>query len=209
MRFSSLLALILVCFLPIRVLAQDNKELVQVKDQSINPNLKAQKFTDWTYRCSYEDSADEQQADKSCELSQAVMVGEGDNQSQILNFSLAKADDKAGKVKWALIALTPLDVHLPSDFGLQFGKTQPVITRFRNCNQLGCWVVIPATNKIISNMKRYGDGFGAFRLLNGQAIKVKFSLLGFTKAFSALEQGVDPDVNASFSPVTENDGVQE
>jgi hypothetical protein len=41
-------------------------------------------------------------------------------------------------------------------------------------------------------MKQASNGATFFRLLSGQAVKVSFSLKGFTKAFDALSAGTVP-----------------
>lgn len=157
----------------------------------------SQQFSDWTYQClvSASDNESEQKAPKPrCEISQSVQRVFEDRAVEIINMSLTQANDKAGKVKWALVVLAPLglNIHLPSDFGLIVGKKKPFLTRFRNCSAQGCQVVIPADNSLLTSFKRANDGAARFRLLDGQVVEVKFSLAGFTKAFNALGSGSLP-----------------
>ncbi|CUX66776.1 hypothetical protein AGR6A_Lc70018 [Agrobacterium sp. NCPPB 925] len=120
------------------------------------------------------------------------MVDQGGKPVEVLNLAISRANDKAGKANWALVALTPLDVHLASDFGFGAGSAKPSLVRYRNCNHAGCFVIIPLDNSLISQMKQASNGATFFRLLGGQAVKVSFSLKGFTKAFDALSAGTVP-----------------
>lgn len=86
--------------------------------------------------------------------------------------------------------MTPLDVQLHADFGLAVGSAEPVLLRYRNCNRLGCFVLVPLDDRRIRQMERAAAGAVYFRLLDGQAVKVSFSLKGFTKAMAALTSGV-------------------
>lgn len=155
------------------------------------PQVLEQRFEDWTYRC-VPAPTDEDASALACELSQAVQIEQDGTPLPILNMAISKAADKAGKVDWALVVLTPLDVHLPSDFGLSFGSRKPVLSRYRNCNTLGCWVVVPASSQVVQGMKRALEGGAHFRLLDGQTVKIVYSLRGFTKGFEALRSGEPP-----------------
>ncbi len=161
---------------------------VLAQQERLSPEIWLEKFQDWTYRC----VSSAQTAKPACELSQSVQIEQDGQFIEVLNFALSPAEDKAGNVAWALIVLTPQDVHLPSDFGLSFGGGNPILTRYRNCNQLGCWVVIPANDQVLSGLKRALDGAGHMRLLDGQVVKVVFSLRGFTAGFNALAKGELP-----------------
>lgn len=111
---------------------------------------------------------------------------------ELLNLAVTRASDKAGEAKWAMVVLTPLDVQLNADFGLAIGTAEPVLLRYRNCNRLGCFVLAPLDDRRIRQLERAAAGAVYFRLLDGQAVKVSFSLKGFTKAMVALSSGVAP-----------------
>ncbi|QCL76497.1 MULTISPECIES: invasion associated locus B family protein [Agrobacterium] len=152
-----------------------------------------ERFDDWTLRCVVAAGADHKVPQKaSCEIAQPLMVDQGGKPVEVLNLAISRANDKAGKANWALVALTPLDVHLASDFGFGAGSAKPSLVRYRNCNHAGCFVIIPLDNSLISQMKQASNGATFFRLLGGQAVKVSFSLKGFTKAFDALSAGTVP-----------------
>ncbi len=154
----------------------------------------SQQFSDWTYQCLVQAEAlqTEQETQKPrCEISQSVRSEFQGGSVEIINLSVSKANDKAGKVKWALVVYVPigLNIHLPSDFGLIVGKKKPFLTRFRNCDVQGCNVVVPADNSLLKQFRRAHDGAARFRRLDGQVVEVKFSLAGFTKALNALGSG--------------------
>lgn len=176
------------------------------------PHLLATTFGDWTWRCVA--SADGRAA-TGCEIGQSVKVNQGGKVIEILNLAVSRANDKAGKVEWALVALTPLDVHLPSEFALTVGgdadkdkakgknkdKPKPLLTQYRNCNQMGCFVVTPLDAAMISRLKQEQEAAAFFRLLNGKTVKVVFSLKGFDKAIEALaSKDLPPPVVATAAP---------
>lgn len=181
------------------------------------PRLLAKRFDDWTWRCV---APADGKTPPTCEAAQTVRVNQNGKAIDILNLAVSRASDKSGKVEWALVTLTPLDVHLPSDFGLTVGggdgkvnqaksKTdrsakdseKPTLTRYRNCNQMGCFVVTPLDAAMITRLKQAHEGAGFFRLVNGKTVKVVFSLKGFDKAIEALAgKDLPPPVAVTDAP---------
>lgn len=127
-----------------------------------------------------------------CEIGQPLMIEVDGKPVELLNLAVTRASDKAGDAKWAMVVLTPLDVQLNADFGLAIGTAEPVLLRYRNCNRLGCFVLAPLDDRRIRQMERAASGAVYFRLLDGKAVKVNFSLKGFTKAMEGLSSGVAP-----------------
>ncbi|MEJ8561546.1 invasion associated locus B family protein [Yoonia sp. GPGPB17] len=146
-------------------------------------------FEDWQYRCILTQELGEP---IGCELSQSVLVEQDGRQVEVLNIALSRAVDQASDVDWALVILTPKDVHLPSDFGLSFGSAEPQLIRYRNCNEVGCWVIVPGNASLIDTMKRQVEGTAYLRLLDGQVVRIVFSLRGFTRGFDAMSQAELP-----------------
>ena len=183
------------------ILEQAIKSTQPTKDEAVKDQILQQRFKDWNYRCVVSkegNGASGKPAFKqNCEISQSVEIEQEGKRVVVLNLAVSRAQDKAKKVNWALVALAPLDIHLPSDFGLVIGKRKPLLTKYRNCNHLGCWAVIAANNSVINGLKKAHEGAGLFRLLNGKVVRVVFSLKGFTKAFGALEKNVLPKVEVS------------
>lgn len=160
-------------------------------------DVRIERFDDWTLRCVVPPATNEKPATPpACEIAQPLMVNEDGKPVEILNLAVSRANDKAGKADWALVVLTPLDVHLASDFGFAAGAVKPSLLKYRNCNHLGCFVIVPLDRDRLAQMKKATDGTAYFRLLNSQTVKVSFSLKGFTKAFDALASGTIPNAQA-------------
>lgn len=151
--------------------------------------MRAQRFDDWALRCLMPTKVDGKPA---CEIAQPLSIQHDGTAVEVLNLAVSRASDKSGKADWALVILTPLDVHLASDFGFAAGAAKPLLLRYRNCNQLGCFVIVPLDQSRLSQMKKAADGTAYFRVLSGQVVKASFSLKGFTKAFDALASGTIP-----------------
>ena len=153
-------------------------------------DVQTKHFEDWTLRCITKAEVDEKSAVPSaCEIAQPLMVNQDGKSVEVLSLAVSRANDKAGRADWAMVVLTPLDVHLASDFGFAAGNTKPSLMRYRNCNHLGCFVIVPLDRDRLGQMKKASSGTVYFRLLNNQTVKVSFSLKGFTKAFDALSSG--------------------
>lgn len=168
---------------------------------ALRPEVRAERFDDWTLRCVMPlKTAANATGSPACEITQPLMVNQDGKPVEILNLAVSKASDKAGKVDWALVVLTPLDVQLASDFGFAAGTAKPSLLRYRNCNHLGCFVIVPLDGDRIAQLKKAADGAAFFRLLTGQAVKVTFSLKGFTRAFDMLASGAIPAAAAPVKP---------
>lgn len=176
--------LVLTLFLPVPSFAQ-----TEATNQSPS-NISEQIFDDWVYRCAKSTPNGDGNVGPICEISQSVLVRADPSSDQfveVLNVALSRARDKANKVGWALAVLTPLDVHLASDFGLKIGKSKAALARYRNCTHQGCWVVLPVDSTTLASLKKSQKATAGFQLITGQDVNVSFSLMGFTKAFSALQ----------------------
>ncbi|MEO9299438.1 invasion associated locus B family protein [Devosia alba] len=173
----------------------------EASDHSDVPKLAEEGFGDWLYRCAQPSPVEATAQQPVCEISQSVMIkppgrdtgGPATELIEILNLTFLRANDLANKVEWALAVLTPLDVHLISDFGLRIGTNKTILARYRNCNHQGCWVIVPIDKEGLESLKRSAEGVGAFRLITGQDVNVSFSLIGFTKAYNALVAGSPPN----------------
>lgn len=127
----------------------------------------------------------------TCEASQTVSVRQGDQDVEILKLAISSIGEEKGKQLWGLVALLPLDVLLASDFGLGADKVKPELHRYRNCNHLGCFAVVPLTGKLVKGLKQSEKGSVHFRLVNGKAVKVVFPVTGFSSALERLSSGKD------------------
>jgi invasion protein IalB len=164
-----------------------------VAAERASADMRFQRFDDWVLRCVMPvKSGDGTPGRPACEIAQPLTVEQDGRHVEVLNLAVSRASDIAGKADWALVALAPLDVQLASDFGFSAGPGEPSLVRYRNCNRMGCFVIVPLDPGRIAEMKRAAEGAAFFRLLNGQTIKVTFSLKGFTRAFDALASGTLP-----------------
>lgn len=128
-------------------------------------------------------------APPSCEAVQVVTVQYDGKLVEILRLAVTPSKSVSGKAMPTLVALTPLDVLLTSDFGLETGKAAPKLYRFRNCNHLGCFVVVPLDPKLLVAFGKSEQGAAWFRLTNGKVVKVVFPLGGFAAAMDRLASG--------------------
>ena len=166
----------------------------QIKERAKSiPEMKAERFGEWFYRC-VEVKTSKQKSAQQCEVVQVSQIKQNEKMVNVLTlaFALAPKDNKE-KAKWVLTALTPLNVYLPVGFGLAVDKNKPsTISRYRNCNQAGCWVQQLVNDKLMSRLKKGKNGIGRLRLMNGQNVNIKFSLNGLTAALKALASGTPP-----------------
>jgi invasion protein IalB len=163
-----------------------------------------QVFQDWSLRCidlpSTVNTQQSQNAHIACEAGQTVTINQDGKKIEILKLAISPAKDKARKSDWALVALFPLDILLNSDFGVNVGKEKPTLYRFRNCNHLGCFGVVPLDRAGLARFNKSSEGAVYFRLLTGKAVKVVFSLKGFGQAFEALQAGTKAEGAKSNTP---------
>lgn len=153
-------------------------------------NLTSHVFDDWTLHCAEENDA-AGKAVRQCEIAQAVAVEYQGRAVEILRLAVSRSGE-GGKTAFTLVTLTPLEVHLPSQFGLFAGDAKLALAPYRNCNPHGCFVLIPLSRQDIKRLKKARQGAALFRDLGGRPIKLSFSLKGFTKAFDSLAGGVTP-----------------
>lgn len=147
------------------------------------PSVSETRFDDWALRCVTQPGSDGKAV---CELAQSVKATLSGKDVPVLEIAVSPAADKAGKARHALVVLTPLDVLLSSDFGLQIGKGKQEVYRYRNCNHLGCFAVVPLTRERLKALVSGRDAAVFFRLLDGQTVKIMVSLKGFGRALEAL-----------------------
>lgn len=168
------------------------------KNSEQNINSKTKKYNDWYYRC-IEQKADKKSPARQCEVLQVAQVKSpsADKTSKkaaqnvsvlTLAFSKGLPDKKSKKRAVLLTVLTPLNIHLPSGFELTVDKNKPIKNVYRNCNQAGCWVNAQLSARDMKRLKKGKFGLGQMRLLNGQNVRIKFSLKGLGQALAALEK---------------------
>ena len=142
--------------------------------QNADPS-QVQSFEDWRVSCA------EAVAD-NCRVWQRVQVAHGDGLQDVMAVSVAPADN-------GLVVLfqVPLDVYLPADFGLRVDGTGERRVRYRNCNETGCWVLLRGDSGVLGSFRRGITAEAALSLVEGETIRISFSLRGFTAAMAAFE----------------------
>lgn len=133
-------------------------------------------FEDWRVTCSVQELDD-------CRVWQRIQVLQESEAHDVLAVSLAPADDGL-----TLIVQTPLDVYLPADFALRIDGQDERRVRFRHCNPAGCWVLIPADGNLLRAFQRGQEAEAALSLVEGQTVRISFSLMGFTAALNAFRE---------------------
>ncbi|HID67421.1 MAG TPA: hypothetical protein EYP31_04005 [Roseibacterium sp.] len=119
----------------------------------------------------------------SCRVWQRVQVEHGGTAQDVMAVSVAPAENGL-----ALLIQVPLDVYLPADFGLRVDGQGERRLRYRNCNEAGCWVVIPADAALLGQFRRGITAEGALSLIEGETVRISFSLRGFTAALAAFDE---------------------
>lgn len=184
--------------------AKDNSKIVNKTKQTQNSKSKTKKYNDWYYRCLDQNKSAKTKkiTAKQCEVLQVAQVKTPPKETQkktdaeknvsVLTLAFSRGLPKKGSKKRGVLltVLTPLNIHLPSGFTLTVDKKKPFNIAYRNCNQAGCWVNAELQEKHLNYMKKGKSGFGQMRLLNGQNVRIKFSLKGLESALAALEKEV-------------------
>ena len=135
-----------------------------------------QSFESWRVSCPGSTS-------DSCRVWQRVQVVHAGIAQDVMAVSIAPADNGL-----ALLVQLPLDVYLPADFGLRIDGRNERRIRYRNCNEAGCWVVLSVDQSLISELRRGITAEAALALVEGETVRISFSLRGFTAAFNAFEE---------------------
>jgi invasion protein IalB len=139
-----------------------------------------QVFQDWTARCEA-DPADA--AVKRCYVVQAVVAGE--QRQRIMLMAIVYPP---GQERPLATAILPLGTDLRPGIELAIDDGEPKRYPFSVCMPDGCQAHIPLDDALLAAFKKGVAGSVAFRRGPDQrAIKVPFSLKGFTAAVNALK----------------------
>ncbi|WP_299150247.1 invasion associated locus B family protein [uncultured Tateyamaria sp.] len=135
-----------------------------------------QEFEDWRVTCTA-------QASETCRVWQRVQIAHEGKTQDVMAVSVAPSDE--GLV---LLVQVPIDVFLPADFGLRIDGQNERRVRYRNCNQAGCWVLIVLNDRLLRQLQSGLTAETAMSLVEGETVRVSFSLRGFTAAMAAFEK---------------------
>lgn len=168
---------------------------VAVKPQE---NITSKTHGDWVYRCFRPQIDKKNTGIKQCEIAQIVSANYEKRPINILTLALAKdkrtkSQDENGKPTGEIVSIVlPLNVRLKDGFVITIDDKKPVFqVPFRNCNQTGCWLVERVPAEMIKAFQNGQFGYAQFGLMTGQNLRVKFSLKGFTAAYTELMQSLE------------------
>ncbi len=99
----------------------------------------------------------------------------------------APKDDNKNAQPLTLTVLVPLNVGLQAGLSISAEGKSVAKLAYRNCNQAGCWAELPLRPAMLSTLSKGSSGEASLRLVDGQDIKIRFSLKGFKAAVAALQ----------------------
>jgi invasion protein IalB len=153
----------------------------------------SERFDDWFYRC-VETGA--KKSEKRCEVVQIAQSKQGKKPINLLTISFSELPQGKTK-KTVLTVLTPLNVFLPEGLGFAVDKKKNVTLQYRNCNSAGCWIQHFVDAKTLRALKSGNEGVVNLRLINGQNLKIKFSLKGLKPALAAMQKEKSPKTKSA------------
>ncbi len=123
-------------------------------------------FRDWQLAC----------REAACAVRTAVTGSDG---SEVLRVAAT------GGQAPALTVTTPLPLFLPDGVHLVIGEDPERPVQWRTCGATGCEARLPLDPELLAAMQRERAGSVSFTLVDGQAVRLPFSLLGFSAALRA------------------------
>src|SRR5690606_29320029 len=126
-RARRFLASVLISLLPVTAIASETAVS--------GDNLTSHAFDDWTLHCAEEPDA-AGKAVRLGEIAQSVGVEDQERAVEMLRLAVSRSGE-GSKNAFTLVALAPLDVPLPSQFGLFASDAKLARAPYRNCNPNG------------------------------------------------------------------------
>jgi invasion protein IalB len=165
--------------------------IAQQYAHAAEPAVRSIRFDDWYYRCVDAD-AGKGKSVRQCEVAQIAQVKAGEKGSNVLTLAIAKTaasgENPHSSTGLLLTALVPLNVILPVGLGLAADGKDVVTIAYRNCNQAGCWAQQALDGNMLDALRKGNAAEARLRLMNGQAINLRFSLKGLAKALAELQK---------------------
>lgn len=139
-----------------------------------------QVFQDWTARC---ETDPQDAAVTRCFIVQAVVAGEERRRVMLLAVAYPPGRDTP-----LATAILPLGVALRAGIEVAIDDGAPKRYPFSICLADGCQAHVPLDDAMMTAFKKGNKGSVAFaRPPDGRAVKVPFSLKGFTAAVNSLQ----------------------
>lgn len=131
--------------------------------------LAVEVFDDWRLAC----------AEGGCVIATRVLAADG---SEVLRL-------EAGGQPAVLRVLTPLGLHLPDGLAAAIGAGTTREAPWRTCGpEDGCRAEVPLDADLLAALRRERAGTVTLTLVEGVAVRLGFSLIGFSAAWRALEE---------------------
>ncbi|MFV2034663.1 MAG: invasion associated locus B family protein [Halocynthiibacter sp.] len=88
-----------------------------------------------------------------------------------------------GTEEKSILFRVPLQVRLKEGMLIRIDDGNVSRVEFQFCQDVGCWVVLPANDKLIGNFKKGKKAILQFSDMRGKTHQVEITLAGFTKAY--------------------------
>ena len=138
--------------------------------QQPDASVETSRFDSWTVRCVTEDQ-------RRCQLFQQVFVQQNDQRRPIM--SVTVTDDR-------LRMQLPLGLNLREAIKLSVGSYE-VSVPYTVCTQQGCYAGEPTDDTMIAAFRRGETMKITLTRLDGEAVELDLSLLGFTQAYATMQ----------------------
>jgi len=94
----------------------------------------------------------------------------------------------------------PLQVRLNEGMLIRIDEGNVSRVEYQFCQDVGCWVVIPANEQLISNFTKGKKAFLQFSDMRGKTHQVEITLAGFTKAYKGKPSKLLPNPSTVQAP---------
>ncbi len=145
---------------------------------SYNSNMESMtSYQDWRTACPPA-SVKEQ----SCQVIEEML--DNNTRAPVVRIAITKEENKE------VIGITlPLGVALEPGLKLTLGKDAALDVPFRTCSAVGCFAVMPVTDKLMASFKAAEDGKITAYGLDGKAVDIPMSFKGYSDALRAYHNG--------------------
>lgn len=134
----------------------------------------------WIPRC----NENQGQGTQECEIFQRLLVRE--TGQRVAEFAVGFPDGRNQNARGVIVL--PLGILLNEKTSLQIDDGAHFNFKMRYCTQNGCYAFLDLTPAIIEMMKKGNEAAFHFITLEGNAMSIDLSLVGFTKALDSAYQ---------------------
>ncbi len=131
----------------------------------------------WAVRC----SAEEDDPARECEIFQRLSIK--DTGQRVAEFAVGFPQNQ-GVARGVIIL--PLGILLTEPLQMTIDEDHTFQFKPRYCTAQGCFAFLNLNEKLMKMLKAGGEATISTKSFNGQDVKVKMSLVGFTKALKKI-----------------------